>query len=79
MLAMLSEKTSGFSEMGRGMLVSVSLLNLRLDTVSESLLGSLLNPILPSFSIATKEVRTLDRGRGDAEGEGDASGTEFVC
>ena len=72
MLVILSEKTSGRSEV-----VSVSLLNLRrLDTDTESSLGSLLRPILPSFSTATKEVRTLDSGRGDAEGESDPSGAE---
>lgn len=55
------------------MLTSVSSLGLRLDTDVESLLGSLLRPILPSFSTATNEVRTFDRGAGDAEGEGVAN------
>lgn len=43
---------------------SVSLLILLLDT-TDSPLGSLRKPMRPSFSMATKLVRTLDRGLGD--------------
>lgn len=41
---------------------SVSILNRRRDTL-DSWLGSLLRPILPSFSMATKLVLTFDSGR----------------
>jgi hypothetical protein len=77
-LAMLSAKTSVRSERGWGVVVSVSSLSLRLDTETESPLGSLFRPMRPSFSTATKEVRTLDRGRGEADGEGSPGGAQFV-
>lgn len=64
-LAMFSVKTSGFSGTGCGVLASVSSLSLRLDTETDSSLGSFLNPTRPSFSIATKVVRTLESGRGE--------------
>lgn len=72
----MSGKLSGLSESGWDWdaMVSVSSLSLRLETDTDSPLGSLLRPNFPSFSMATKEVRTLDRGRGDAEGEGVAEG-----
>lgn len=53
--------------------MSVSLLSLRLEAEAESRLGSLLRPIRPSFSTVTKEVRTLDRGLGDADGDGETN------
>ncbi len=78
-LVILSEKGSDLSKMGRGVVASLALLSFRrLDTDTESSLGSLLRPILPSFSTATNEVRTLDRGRGDAEGEGVPSDAELL-
>jgi hypothetical protein len=69
--AMTSVNMSFFS--GAGVVFWVSLLNLRLETDTESPLGSRLRPIRPSFSMATKFVRTLDSGRGDSDGLGDPS------
>lgn len=77
--AILSENMSVLSEKGCGVVASVSLLSLRLVTETESPLGSLFKPILPSFSIATKLVRTLDKGRGEADGEGDAVWPRVYC
>lgn len=44
---------------------SVSLLSFRPDRLEASL-GFRWRPMRPSFSIATKLVRTLDRGRGES-------------
>lgn len=68
-LAMFSAKTSLFSDPGAGVVLSVSLLNLLLEADTESRLFSRTSPIRPSFSTATKFVRTLDSGREDGVGE----------
>lgn len=67
--AMLSVKGSLFSVTGAGVVLSVSLLNLLLETDTESRLGSLASPTRPFFSTAMKLVRTLDSGREDGVGE----------
>lgn len=69
--AMLSENTSPFSDTGAGVVDSDSLLCLRSDTDADSRLGSRWRPMRPSFSMATKFNRTLERGRGDCEGVGE--------
>jgi hypothetical protein len=57
-----SSEADGLSGIVETDSASVSMLNRRRDTL-DSWLGSLLRPILPSFSMATKLVRTFDSGR----------------
>lgn len=69
-----SANTSFLSAKAAGVVLSVSLLCRRLDTDSESPLASRRRPIRPSFSMATKLVRTLESGPGDSDGVGDPGG-----
>lgn len=71
LVAMLSVNTSFFSDAGPGVVVSVSLLNLLLETDTESVLFCRWSPMRPSFSTAMKFVRTLDKGREEGVGEPD--------
>jgi hypothetical protein len=64
--AVVSAKIFLFSCMGAGSERSVSPLSLREVEMLESWLIPRCKPILPSFSIAMKSVRTLERGRGDS-------------
>ncbi len=70
-LAMFSMTVSGFSDTGCEVMGSVSILSFPLSTEAESPLCCRLSPNIPSFSTATKVVRTFDRGRGESVGEGD--------
>jgi hypothetical protein len=71
-LVMVGACTVGSAEiflsswMGAGNDGSVSPLSLRVVEMLESWLIPRCKPILPSFSIAMKSVRTLERGRGDS-------------
>lgn len=60
-----SRDAEGLSGMVETDSASVSMLNRRRDTL-DSWLGFLWRPILPSFSMATKLVLTLESGRGDS-------------
>lgn len=64
--AMLSAKMFVSSFRAGGVEMSESPLNLRVAEMLESWLFSRWSPILPSFSMAMKFVRTLESGRGDS-------------
>jgi len=64
--AIASAKIFLFSCLGAGVVLSVASLGFRVAEMLESWLVPRCRPILPSFSMATKSARTLDRGRGDS-------------
>jgi len=64
--ATASAKIFLFSCLAGGVGISVSPLSLRVIETLESWLSPRCSPILPSFSIAMKSVRTLESGRGDS-------------